>query len=152
MCQGSFSPRQTTQKLPDNIQDRISHTIDTAIDTRIVPETKLVNRKIEALSAAQVSSVDTVTRTVQEIGRSTAEAMHRKMLEDRVQSLSFRKKLEQVGTSISAIENSLQELSTTRLKLDLGIPKSEIEQAAQNILSNIWLLLSSLQLLIRELM
>jgi hypothetical protein len=73
------------------------------------------------------------------------------MLEDRAQSLSLRKKLERVGTSISTIENSLQGLSTTRLKLDPSIPKSGIEQAAQNILSSIWLLLSSLQLLIREL-
>jgi hypothetical protein len=79
------------------------------------------------------------------------EAIHLKMLEDRAQSLSLRKKLERVGTSISTIENSLQGLSTTRLKLDPSIPKSGIEQAAQNILSSIWLLLSSLQLLIREL-
>jgi len=137
--------------MPDIILDRISHTIDAAIDARIVPETKLVDCKIEALSAAQVSSVDTITRTVQEIGRTTTGAIHRKMLEDRAQSLSLRKKLERVGTSISTIESSLQGLSTTRLKLDRSIPKPGIEQAAQNILSSIWLLLSSLQLLIREL-
>jgi hypothetical protein len=137
--------------MPDIILDRISHTIDAAIDTRIVPETKLVDGKIEALSAAQVSSVDTITRTVQEIGRTTTEAIHRKMLEDRAQSLSLRKKLERVGTSISTIEGSLQGLSTTRLELNRSIPKPGIEQAAQNILSSIWLLLSSLHLLIREL-
>jgi len=136
--------------MPDIILDRISHTIDAAIDTRIVPETKLVDGKIEALSAAQVSSVDTITRTVQEIGRTTTEAIHRKVLEDRAQSLSLRKKLERVGTSISTIESSLLGLSTTRLELDRSIPKPGIEQAAQNILSSIWLLLSSLHLLIRE--
>ena len=150
MCRSSFSPRQTTLKMPDIILDRISHTIDAAIDTRIVPETKLVDGKIEALSAAQVSSVDTITRTVQEIGRTTTEAIHRKVLEDRAQSLSLRKKLERVGTSISTIESSLLGLSTTRLELDRSIPKPGIEQAAQNILSSIWLLLSSLHLLIRE--
>jgi hypothetical protein len=137
--------------MPDIILDRISHTIDAAIDTRIIPETKLVDCKIEALSTAQVSSVDTITRTVQEIERTTTEAIHRKMLEDRALSLSLRKKLERVGTSISNIENSLLGLSTTRLKLDRSVPKPGIEQAAQNILGSIWLLLSSLQLLIREL-
>jgi hypothetical protein len=137
--------------MPDIILDRISHTIDAAIDTRIVPETKLVDGKIEALSAAQVSSVDTITRTVQEIGRTTTEAIHRKMLEDRAQSLSLRMKLERVGTSISTIEGFLQGLSTTRLESNRSIPKPGIEQAAQNILSSIWLPLSSLHLLIREL-
>jgi hypothetical protein len=117
--------RQTTLKIPDIILDRISHTIDMAINTRIVPKTKLVDYKIEAI--------------------------HRKMLEDRAQSLSLRKKLERVGTSISTIENSLQGLPITRLKLDPSIPNPGIEQAAQNILSGIWSLLSGLQHLIREL-
>lgn len=148
---GLISPRQTTLKMPDIILDRISHAIDTAIDTKIVPETKLVDCKIEALSAAQASSVDMITRTVQEVGRTTTQAIHRKILEDHAQSLSLRKKLERVGTSIGTIENSLQGLAITRLKLDPSIPKPGIEQAAQNILSGIWSLLSGLQLLIREL-
>jgi hypothetical protein len=143
--------RQTTLKIPDIILDRISHTIDMAINTRIVPKTKLVDYKIEALSAAQASSIDMITRTMQEIRRTTTEAIHRKMLEDRAQSLSLRKKLERVGTSISTIENSLQGLPITRLKLDPSIPNPGIEQAAQNILSGIWSLLSGLQHLIREL-
>jgi hypothetical protein len=111
---GLIFRRQTTLKIPDIILDRISHTIDIAINTRIVPETKLVDCKIEALSAAQASStaaqassIDMIMRTMQEIRRTTTEAIHRKMLEDRAQSLSLRKKLERVGISISTIENSL---------------------------------------------
>ena len=75
--------------MPDVILDRISHTIDTAIDTRIVPETKVVDDKIELCRQHKLSSVETITRTVQETRRTTTEAIHRKMLEDRAQSLSL---------------------------------------------------------------
>jgi BMFP domain-containing protein YqiC len=201
--------------MPQNIVDQISHTID----TKIVPETAVVHRKIEALSKAQVSSLDTITRSVQEIARTTAEAIERKRLEnlettsklechlerllisqetfsdtetnlcaklenihiprptsiemiiprsqgantetshllrshpfgDRSQSSSLRKKLDRVGSSIGAVGNSLEYLSTFGVKLDADISQSEIKRAVQNIIGSIWMLLSSLQLLIREL-
>jgi hypothetical protein len=201
--------------MPQNVLDQVAHTID----TRIVPETALVHRKIEALSEAQISSVDTITRSVQEIARTTAEAIGRKRLEDlqatsklesrleqlfisqeifsnttanlctklenipiqqptatdmviqssqranteqsnllhrhpfgdRLQSSSLHEKLGRVSSSLGAIENSLEYLSTAGVKLDADISKSEVKRAAQNIVGSIWMLLSSLQLLICEL-
>ena len=201
--------------MPQNVPDQVAHTID----TRIVPETAPVHRKIEALSETQISSVDTITRSVQEIARTTAEAIGRKRLEDlqatsklesrleqlfisqeifsnttanmctklenihiqqptatdmviqssqranteqsslfhrhpfgdRLQSSSLHEKLGRVGSSLGAIENSLEYLSTAGVKLDADISKSEVKRAGQNIVGSIWMLLSSLQLLIREL-
>jgi len=199
--------------MPQDILDRISHTIDIAI------ETNLVNRKNEALMEAQISSADTITRSVQEIGKTTADTIHKNTLEqrdietklesrldhllntqgtssdtgtdlclkftdpsisclttttlvtkpsrtgvelpnlrckdssaDRHLSSNLVNKLERVGTSISAVENSLKDLSTTSVSLDQDTSKSESERAAENIIQCIWLLLSNLQLLIREFM
>jgi hypothetical protein len=74
--------------MPQDILDRISHTIDKAI------ETNLVNRKIEALMEAQVSSVDSITRSVQEIGKTTADAIHKKTLEQQEVAIKLESRLD----------------------------------------------------------
>jgi len=182
-------------------------------------ETTLVNSKIVSLLEAQLSSIETIKQSVQEIGRNTTEAIYRKTLEDweasanpgsrlerrlisqetppsmatdlctnladtptdqksytnmfmlstqragvetsdllcghtfgdHTQSSGFSQKIDRVGISIGAIEGSLKNFSIASAKLDLDAPKSEVERAAQNFLKGIWLLLSSLQLLIHEL-
>jgi hypothetical protein len=204
--------------MPDDIQDRISHVIDTAIDTKITPGTALLDNKIEALSAAQAYSA-MMTQNLEKIGRTATEAMRAKALEDRkttkrlenklelvlmsqkssakatedlhtklkglsvahststdlvmqnaqqmgqettkvicmqtfesrVQSSSLHKKLDQVDALVDAIRNLLQNLSSVQLNLDSDMSKAGVERAVQNILGSIWLLLSSLQLLICEL-
>ncbi|CZR51409.1 uncharacterized protein PAC_01284 [Phialocephala subalpina] len=73
----------TTLAMPENIQDRISHLMDTAVDTRIIPATTHINNNIAALSVGQSSSADTITRNLHEIGRTTAEAIHTNALEGR---------------------------------------------------------------------
>jgi hypothetical protein len=205
--------------MPQDVLDQMSHTIDSSIDTRVVPQTALVNHRIETLLEAQIASVNTITRNVQEIGRSTAEAIYEKRLEDReaaaklerrlerllisnqsfpkgrtnryanppeilmaqsastdlvsrgstrayadasndfdehssgdrAQSSSLRRKLDGVGTSMGVIERSLGDLSVANTILSSDTDKPEIKRAARNIFSSFFLLLSSLQLLIREL-
>ncbi|PMD14458.1 hypothetical protein NA56DRAFT_664780 [Hyaloscypha hepaticicola] len=209
----------TTQKMPQDVLDQMSHTIDSSIDTRMVPQTALLNQRIGALLEAQIASVDTITRSVREIGRSTAEAIDAKRLEDREaaaklesrlerllisqqnssngrtgpypnlpnipmaqsastdlvsrgstrasaepsdvvrkhsfgergQPSSLRRRLDGVRTSMGAIERSMGDLSVASTILNSDTANSEIERAARNILGSVWLLLSSLQLLIREL-
>jgi hypothetical protein len=69
MCRGLFPPRLITLKMPQDILDRISRTIDTSIETRMVKlsETTLVNSKIISLLEAQLSSIETIKQSVQEI-------------------------------------------------------------------------------------
>jgi hypothetical protein len=138
--------------MPRDIQDRISHSIDTAIDTRLIPTTILLDNKIDALSAAQATSADLVVHTIQRIGENTTLANQVQALESRAQSLSLRRKLNQVDASTKAIQTSLQILYTAQHTIDPNMSKSEVKKAMQNILHSIWLLLSSLHLLIRGLM
>ncbi|KAF4633396.1 hypothetical protein G7Y89_g4717 [Cudoniella acicularis] len=210
---------QTSLEMPNHIQDRISHIINTVIDTKITPATTLVDNKLGTLLAAQASATNTITQNLDDIERSTREALHAKVLEGRevmvsleskveqvlisqetsaevtknlhtnfedlcisqstsndvilrcarqsghdmakavhmqsldvrAQSSSLHRKLDQVDTSIGAIRDSLQDLFGAKLNLNPDMSKSDVERAVSNILGSIWLLLSSLQLLIREL-
>jgi len=69
--------------MPNDIQDRMSHAIDRAIDTKITPATTLVNNQIGALSAEHAASTNLIAQTVQEVERTTAEAIHSNATEDR---------------------------------------------------------------------
>jgi hypothetical protein len=206
--------------MPQDVLDQMSHTIDSSIDARMIPQTALVNHRIEALLEAQIASVNTITRCVQEIGRSTAEALdekrledraaaaklesrlerllisrqnfsngrtdlfanrpdmpmaqptstdlvsrcstrasadasdifHKHSFEDRTQSSSLRRTLDEARTSMGAIERCRGGISLASTILSSDTAKSEIKIAARNILDSVWLLLSSLQLLIRELL
>jgi hypothetical protein len=57
----------------------------------------------------------------------------------------------QVDSSIGAIRDSLQDLPSARRNMDPGISKPEVERAVKKIAGSIWLSLSGLQLLVREL-
>jgi hypothetical protein len=76
----------------------------------------------------------------------------RHTLESRAQSSGLHMKLDHIESSIGMLRNSVQSLSNIQLDLDPDLSKTEMERAACNILSRIWLLISSLQLLIRELL
>jgi hypothetical protein len=211
---------QTSLKMPNDIQDRISHIMNTAIDTKITPAMTLVAEKLGTLLAAQASATNTITQNLDNIERSTKEvlyvkaqegreamarlesgveqirssqeasakaatnfetnpedfcisqstsndailrcvrqsghdmtkAAHMQSLDVRARSSSLHKKLDQVHTSIGAIRDSLRSLSGSKLNFNPDMPKSEVKRAVRNILGSIRLLLSSLQLLIRELL
>lgn len=212
-------PSQTTLTMPANIQDRISHLIDTAVDMKLIPAATFIDNKIAALSTAQASSANTIIRSLQEIRKTTAKAIHTNglegcdaekrlethpeqvlisqetfaetsdvlhskfgnmtiaqststdiivqstkqagqdnvdavqlhSLETRAQSLSLHRKLVEVSTSMGTIHNSLQALSASRPGSELNLPEIGVERAIQDTFGSIWLLLSSLQQLVREL-
>ncbi|CZR69364.1 uncharacterized protein PAC_19264 [Phialocephala subalpina] len=210
---------QTTLAMPENIQDRMSHLIDTAVDTTIIPATQQVDNKLTTLSITQASSADTITRSLKEIGtttdiihtkslegreattrlesylerivisqesfskanaglcnklgdisiaqsastdivmqtarqagKKTENAIQMHALETRAQSSSLHKKLEEVDTSVSAMHSLLRDLSISEIHSNSDLSNIEVERAIQNILGGIWVLLSRLQLLIRELL
>jgi hypothetical protein len=194
--------------MPNDSQDRISHIVNTVIDTNIIPTTTLIDERLGSLLAMQASATDTITHHLDVIESSTGELLHangpevkqilvsqetsaeatanlKADLEDlsisqltfrdellqcvrqsgdditkavnmqssdvRVQSSSLNRKLDQVDASIGAVRDSLRGLSNAKLNFNPELSKSEVERAFRNILGSIWLLLSSLQLLIREL-
>ncbi len=76
--------------------------------------------------------------------------MHR--LESRNQGSSLNKKIGQVEILLGTIKSYLYILSNTQSNKDPEVSTSEIRRAVQNVLANILMLISSLQLLIRELL
>lgn len=210
--------RHTSLKMPNEIQDRISHIVNNVIDTKVTPATALLDQTLGTLVAAQASATDTITRNLGDIERSTREVLHTRMLEGReamallesgieqvcisqetsaeattdlkrnledlctsqstsndvilrsvrksghdmakavhkqfsdfrAQSSSLDRKLDQVDISIGAIRDFLQGISGDKRNFDADMSKSEVERAIRDVLGSTWLLLSSLQLLIRK--
>jgi hypothetical protein len=72
--------------------------------------------------------------------------------EQGTQTSSPHQKLDQVDASIGAMRDSLRGLPTAQHNVDTNSATCEMEKALPNILGRIWVLLSSLHLLIRSLM
>ncbi len=107
--------------------------------------------KLEDISVAHSTSTDLVLLNIQGMGQDAAKAIRIQTLESRAQSSSLQQKLDQVDASIGAIRSSLQYLSSAQQNLYPHMANYGVKGAVRNILDSIWLLLSSLQLLIREL-
>jgi hypothetical protein len=107
--------------------------------------------QLDNLSASQSTSTDLVIRNIQQSQLYTGKLIHVQALEGRAQCSSLHRKLDQVEASLGAMRDSLVDLSTIQSNTNPSLCDSETERAARNILDSIWLLLSSLQLLIREL-
>jgi len=90
---------QTIQRMPDNIHDRILHDVNTAVGIRLTPTVTLVNDKIDALSAAQTSAVDTITQSLDEIRRITTRALCAKTLKNRDVTIGLENTSEQIPKS-----------------------------------------------------
>jgi hypothetical protein len=99
-----------------------------------------------------VNSTGPVINNVQQTEHLTSNLISKRAVEGHTTSSSLHKKLDQVDTSLGAIRHSLVDLSIVHRKMDSNKSRSEIETAIQNILGSIWVLLSSLHVLIRELM
>lgn len=89
----------TTIRIPQDVLDRISSTIEMAV------ETSLTNHQIEAFGEAHVTSVDTKTQSVQEIGTTTVESIHDKIVED-------QKAIESLGSNLERLTSQVEPAST----------------------------------------
>jgi hypothetical protein len=114
--------------------------------------TTALQTNLTDLSVAHQHSADLVIREIRKVGNSTTKETQRQTLEDRAQSSGLHMKLGHIESSIGMLRNSLQSLFNIQLDLDPDLSKTKMERAARNILRGIWLLGSSLQLLIRELL
>jgi hypothetical protein len=108
-----------------------------------------VYTKLKDLSVAHSASTDLVVRSLRQTGQDTANALQMQAFGGRAQSASLHKKLDQVDASLGATRNSLLDLSRTQL--NMYPRKSKAEAAFRNILRSICILLSSLHVLIHEL-
>jgi hypothetical protein len=224
--------------MPAEIQARIAHTIDTAVDTRISPRTLAVHKAVTALSTAQQNSVELVQDAIRSVGknvdtqmqkhtqkitldlenkfnnlsisqkacaegivkteeqsRNTLEAVTRNTIASvsvleslskfsarqdqstalvlrqvlqtgqrttlavqqhtsasRGQNSSLHQKLDRMNLLMGTVKDRIDDLSTAQRSASLSISNSEIQRAIGNIYRSVWLLVSALHVLIRELM
>jgi hypothetical protein len=66
-----FCYSQATLQMPSELQARLAHTINTAIDSRINPPTLAVHNEVVALSAAQENSFQLIEGTIRSVGKNT---------------------------------------------------------------------------------
>lgn len=109
-----------------------------------------LHAKLERTPIAQSTPTDTIVRCTQRVGQESGKAIRLHALETRAQSSSLHSKLDEIG-SIRTLQDSLQPLSASRLSISSDLPKTEVERAIQDILDSMYLLLSSLQNLVRVL-
>jgi hypothetical protein len=62
--------------MPAEIQARIAHTIDTAVDTRIHPQTRAVHDAVLALLTAQKNSPQLIEQTIRSAEKNTGALIH----------------------------------------------------------------------------
>lgn len=230
-----FCYSQTALQMPSEIQARIAHTIDTAIDTRISPQTLAVHNEVAALSIAQKTLSQLIKGTIRDVGknmgaeiqkhsqeitldlrntfntlsishkacaegivkiedqsRTTLEAVQKYSIESRTasttvqemisdvstrqsqstdivlrtvlqsgqetaheiqeQTLSLHQKLDRINWLMGTVKDRMGDLSIAQRFARLSTSNSEIEKAIGNIQQSVWLLVSALHVLIRELM
>lgn len=103
---------------------------------------------IDEISKQQIKATDLVLRKLS----SSEEAIQQNISAEQYGSSKLHHKLVQVDTSIQAIQGSLQVLSHVGQHRISKVSDTGIEKALQGILGSIWLLVSSLQVLIREIL
>jgi histone deacetylase complex regulatory component SIN3 len=151
-----------------NISDKVSakaiedHAATSRLEDRLelvqksqglyMESTTALQTSLTDLSVAHQHSTDLVIREIRQVGNSATKETQRQRLEGRAQSSGLHTKLDHIESSIGMLRKSIQSLSDIQLVEDPDLSKTEMERTAHNILRGIWLLLSSLQLLIRELL
>jgi hypothetical protein len=222
--------RQTSLQLPSEIQARIAHSIDSAIENRICPLTLTIENKIDAVSVGQKTSANLIEGTIRDLGagiekhsqkvslnlenkfdtlslsdkafgesmmrnenqsRVVLEAVQNHNLESRTATTTVQEMISDLSLRQSQSSNMVlrrvletgketeslilrnssilqEQASSLHQKLDRmnwligtvkaqqsaqrSVSNSEIVNAVRNIQRSVWLLVSALHILIRELM
>lgn len=93
---------QTTLQIPAEIQARIAHTIDTAVDIRISPLTLKVHKEVAALAAAEKASSKHIKETIQDVQKDNAAEIQK-------HSQNITLDLEQKFSTLSASQQPFRE-------------------------------------------
>jgi hypothetical protein len=139
---------QAVCQMPADIQSRIEHNLDNAVEIKVKPLATTIGNDIKALSGAQVvASTGLIVRHVVQVGQETAAVVKTQTLECRAQNRRLQAKLDEMNASVQLL--GLHFVHNAALDM---VSETGLERAAQNIITNIWQLLSNLQRLIRELL
>jgi len=113
---------------------------------------KDVQEMISNLSARQSQCTKLVLRGVRQEGQETVLEIRKHTWEFREQALSLHQKVDRMTQLAETVKDRMGNLSIAQQSARLTATNSEIERAIDNIQRSIWLLVSALHILIREVM
>jgi hypothetical protein len=134
--------------MPNEIQDRLVHTIDATFDNILKPIVAIVKRETTApLAATQAAATDLIVKRVLESAQVTTIAVQNQTLESRAQNSSLQMKVDEVNARIKSLGASIAGFPPTRNFSS----NSELQSAVDNIISSVWQFLWNVQRLVHEL-
>jgi hypothetical protein len=149
----SVSQQDVTQSL-STIQDQSRSVLDIVRNQSIEShaDSKIVQGQVLDLCTRQSQSTDTILKAVQKESQKTASALQKHASTSRYQTMSLHQRLDRMYWLMGAVKNRINNLSMAQQSAHSSASSSEIEKAIGNIQRSVWLLVSALHVLIRELM
>jgi hypothetical protein len=105
---------QAVGQMPADIQSRIEHNLDNAVEIKVKPLATTIGNDIKALSGAQVASTDLIVRRVVQVGQETAAVVKTQTLECRAQNRRLQAKLDEMNASVQLLGLNFVHNSTPR--------------------------------------
>jgi hypothetical protein len=149
----SMSQQAFTESL-STIQDQ-SQTILDVVKIQSIEshaDSKIVQGKVLDLATRQSQSADIVLRAVRKESQKTTSALQRHVSTSQYQTLSLHQKLDRMTWLMGTVKDRMGNLSMAQRSAHSSASNSEIEKAIGNFQQSVWLLVSALHVLIRELM
>ena len=148
----SISQQDVTESL-STIQDQSQSILDVVRNQSIEShaDSKIVQGQVLDLCTRQSQSTDTILKAVRKEKQKTASALQKHASTSRYQTMSLHQKLDRMNWLMGAVKNRMDNLSMAQQSTHSSASSSEIEKAMRNIQRSVWLLVSALHVLIREL-
>jgi len=149
----SISQQDVTESL-STIQDQSQRFLDVVRNQSIEShaDSKIVQRQVLDLCTRQSQSTDTILKTVRKERQKTASTLQKHASISRYETMSLNQKLDRMNWLMGAVKNRIDNLSMAQQSAHPSASSSEIGKAIRNIQRSVWLLVSALHVLIRELM
>lgn len=155
-------------KMPEDIQERISHTFDTsiglAVDNAVQSLTANVTKNANAITTAQITHADRNNQLTREVGELTVAKLDSGFSTLHLRCGDLETKFDGAMNLATNQASTIMEM-TTRIDMNLNntfyalnsVPKivssdSDIQAITQDILRDLWRLLACLQKMVHELM
>ncbi|KAF4625400.1 hypothetical protein G7Y89_g12768 [Cudoniella acicularis] len=146
---------QTILQMPLEFQNRMAHTIDTSIDTKLAPLARsaaAVQSKLNNLSGLQIASNELFIKNILETTQETSNTIRDHSLEVQAKTSSLHRSVDQMNTLIESVSYLLQGLTAAQQSPTFSRDTTEVQAAASGLWRGLWLIISSLYVLVRAFM
>lgn len=147
--------RESILKIPEQIQATMSSAIDSTLPGHLEPIIRSVNDVLEIHHGKFTASQDLTSRQIiaanGDSNKMALNAIQALDIPSRAASSKLQVKLEEIGTAVVLVHQEICSLPRSRQAIDVANQSIELE-AMENVFRSLWLLISSLQQLIRALL